>query len=789
MRRLIRALCAAGLFLAFPAGAAALTGAGTGVSDGQWERLASRAAEVISAAAASSPALAVLRSDLVGWSEKFAAGQEPLRGEIERLNARLAALGEAAEGESSDGELAKRRSELRARLLELNEPFLSAEESMLEAEGLIAQIDDILKTRSRELRYSRGPTPLNPAHWDAAAGRTAEYFLSVADEISASWTSEAQRASFFERFPLTLALAALGLLLLTRARGLALRAADRIMPVAVETPLAAGGFRGLLADVVMPVAGFYLLVAAARSTNLFYVYGDSLLAPLPVAAAIVFIANWLAKALFAADGTAHFAAGPGPEWSRSVRRTVSWIGWILAADVAIAGSLPGIKVESPGAVTLNFPIIVAAAILMFQLCRRISEHLAALSSSDDDRPISDTVFSAFIWIARAAAAAGVVFALAGYDALGHLLVFPSLLTLALLGACFVLEALCAGLVTEITGRTGIADGTAKVGLIRILIGALLFFAALPVLALIWGAGWSDIVDAWNRAGQGVSFGGQQITAKDVLGFVLTFAVGCLATALIQSVLRRSILPNTQLAPGAQRALITGTGYVGVILAVILAISVAGIDFTNIAIVAGALSVGIGFGLQTVVSNFVSGIILLVERPVTVGDWIEVGGVSGTVRKISVRATQVETFDRCRVVVPNSDLIASQVSNWTLENRVGRVILPIGVSYGTNPRWVQQILLEIAGGHPAVLKDPKPSAVFMRFGADALEFELRVILTDINYILSARSDLNIAIAERFEKEGISIPFPQRDIWVRNAPELLGKEKTSESDCQGEETHDR
>ena len=780
MLRRIRALCAAYLLLALPAGAAAQPGAADTVDFGDWERLASRAAEVVSAAAASSSALAVLRSDLVSWSKAFAASQQPLRGEIDWLNSRLAALGEPAEGESGDGELAKRRRALQARLLQLNEPFLIAEESILEAEGLIAQIDDIQKTRSRELQFARGPTPLNPAHWAAAAGQAADYFSSIADEINASWSSDAQRAGFVERLPFTLALAALGLLLLTRARGFAFRAADRIMPVAEDTPLPAGGFRRLLADVVLPAAGFFLLVTAAKSANLAYIYGDSLLTPLPAAAAIVFVSNWLAAALFATDGSGQVSSRLGTGWSHSVRRSVSWIGWVLAVDAATVGASLGIKMDSSGAATLTFPIMLAAAILMFQLCRRLSEHLAALNASDDDRPVSDAVFSAFIWIARAAAVAGVGLALAGYIALGHLLVFPSLLTLAVLGVFFVMETLCTGLVTSLTSRKGTAGGGAKIGLIRILVGAVLFFAAMPVLAMIWGAGWPDIVDAWNRAGEGVSFGGQRITAADVLRFVLIFAVGCVVTALIQSVLRRSVLPSTRMDSGAQRALITGTGYVGVILAAMLAVSLAGIDFTNIAIVAGALSVGIGFGLQTVVSNFVSGIILLIERPVTVGDWIEVGGVSGTVRKISVRSTQIETFDRCRVVVPNSDLIAGQVSNWTLENRVGRVILPVGVAYGTNPRWVQQILLEIALSHPAVLKDPKPSAVFMRFGADALEFELRVILTDINYLLSARSDLNFAISERFEKEGISIPFPQRDIWVRNASELLGKAKTSESD---------
>ena len=173
-----------------------------------------------------------------------------------------------------------------------------------------------------------------------------------------------------------------------------------------------------------------------------------------------------------------------------------------------------------------------------------------------------------------------------------------------------------------------------------------------------------------------------------------------------------MLPNTKIDSGAQNALVTGVGYVGIFFSALIAITSMGLDLSSLAIVAGALSVGIGFGLQAIVSNFLSGIILLVERPIKVGDWIQVGAYSGYVSKIAVRSTTIDTFDQANVIIPNADFISGTVTNMTHLSKRGRVKVPVGVAYDSDPVFVKEILMDIVSSNANILKSPGPSVFLL-----------------------------------------------------------------------------
>lgn len=358
----------------------------------------------------------------------------------------------------------------------------------------------------------------------------------------------------------------------------------------------------------------------------------------------------------------------------------------------------------------------------------------------------------------------------GYASLARFLVVNTGLTLgvAAIGAVAysALNRLAAHAGSSDTAQGPSGDAGPRWRFAALLIGFLIALLSAPAIGFIWGASEADLRSIGVGLIDGFEIGGERFTPIDVLLAIAAFLLGVWATRLVQGFLRRAVLPKTKLDSGARMSLVAGVGYIGFFLTALFAVSTAGLDLSNLAIVAGALSVGIGFGLQNIVNNFVSGLILLIERPIRVGDWIVVGDAQGYVRRINVRSTEIETFDRAAVIVPNSDLIANKVVNFTHRNLTGRVLIEVGVAYHSDPDQVIQILREACISHPRTLRYPEPLIMLARFGDSALEFEARVYLRDVNYTLSVKNDLNLAILKKLREAGVEIPFPQRDVNLRS-----------------------
>ncbi|SOE09950.1 small-conductance mechanosensitive channel [Hoeflea halophila] len=306
-------------------------------------------------------------------------------------------------------------------------------------------------------------------------------------------------------------------------------------------------------------------------------------------------------------------------------------------------------------------------------------------------------------------------------------------------------------------RSGLGAG------LLIILAVLLF--GVPLILLSWGFQIQDIEIWFYRFLTEIRIGGITISIVGIFFGILLFLVGLVVTRWFQRWLDGSVMSRGRMDAGVRNSIKTGVGYLGVAIAGLIGISAAGIDLSSLALVAGALSLGIGFGLQNIVSNFVSGLILLAERPFKVGDWVVTGSTEGFVKKISVRATEIETFSRQSIIVPNSELINSPVGNWNHRNSLGRVDVPVGVSYDADPRKVIEILGEITRGHELVLNYPEPSVHFVGFGDSSLDFEVKAHIADVLNGLSVRTDLRLQIFERLKEEGIEIPFPQRDLNIK------------------------
>jgi potassium efflux system protein len=302
----------------------------------------------------------------------------------------------------------------------------------------------------------------------------------------------------------------------------------------------------------------------------------------------------------------------------------------------------------------------------------------------------------------------------------------------------------------------------KVFQVFILVSSMLY------LVVIWGWGIFDSPrEVWAAFMQlGFSLGEVRVTAHMVVIALLALYAAVQISWLLRALLDTEFFPRSAIERGVRDSIKKLLHYSMMLIGFLFAMSLLGVTLRNFVVLAGAFGIGIGFGLQNIVNNFVSGLVLLFERPIKLGDMVMIEGEWAIVKKIGLRSTTVETFDLSEIIVPNSDLISQKVTNWTLSNEQSRLVIPVGVAYGSDVSKVLTILQECAEQHPKVLETPAPSVIFTAFGASSLDFELRAWIADVNSRLAVKSELLLEIDARFRRANVEIPFPQHDLHLRS-----------------------
>jgi potassium efflux system protein len=640
----------------------------------------------------------------------------------------------------------------------------------------VGDLDRRIDDRRRELfanrLLARGTSLLDSGFWSDLAEAVAAELRGLA-ELMALWIDHARRNGGAGG-----ALAAAAIL---AALGGAARFAARRLRQATAGPTprrfdkAMTGLIILGADTVMvPV----LIAATVLVPRNFGLMPDPIVdigLGLVAAAFMIGFGRGLAAALFAPGEPARRILAVA---DRDAERCASHLTAAAGAfGLAVFLNAAHRALGAPAAPMIATGELLAVAVLGITL------HFLWRSAAEDvgaDHPDSDHAGAAgralawlrgILWIAAAALAAALA---TGYVGFAVFLAGRLLATLGIAGAVAILFVFIDALLTELLAadtqhgrRIAALFGLSPRGLelAEMLLSAMLRLV-LIVLAVLLAVGYSgvfaeDIFGLFHRVTFDHVIGGVSLSPLAILSALAFLVIGGLAIRGAQRWLQTKFLPRTGLDAGLQNSISALFGYAALLAVVAFSLAALGIDLQKIALIAGALSVGIGFGLQSVVSNFVCGLILLAERPVRVGDWVVVRNEEGWVRRISVRATEIETFDRASVIIPNQEFITGVVKNWTHGNTMGRIIIKVRVAYDSDLEKVRETLLACAAGHPLVLQTPPPAVYLMGFGDIGIDYELRCLLGNVEQSLLIRSDVQTNIARKFAEAGIKIPFPAHE----------------------------
>ena len=744
----------------------------------QWSARLERIGEAIGAFRLDARDTARLRTEIEDIRASAVELETQLRPQIEPAQALVDALGEVPKSGQEPEDVANERQRLNENLSALTGQLKRAELTVAKASTLLSELSARKRQKLADRLLTRSANPLAAETWLNAAEDAAQGASGLAGILPRSWSwVVSDRSGTAITIGLAILLSAfVGLV----ARPWLLRSVQHSPVDQLPGVRALIGFLRRCAIVLPALVLVFLILDARPPSDL--QWADFL-------RALLIISIWytitvaLLGACFAPVRTSERLFPFEDAEARAIYNRLFVISTVVAsyAFIFAAGQSFGVHRETASVIAMVAAAFFAIPVFSLLGKRLWSAIVVAAKTPVGASPVGagNPEQSTPLWSAlRVPMVVGtlviVIAAATGYEELARFGIGRSavsvLVIIMLVFVHHVIRDAVHWLINHDASITPDAASPRRGWLILLIVDALLLAAGIVALLLIWGTGWDDISDWTNKALEGFQIGTVRISPTAVLYAAALFAVVLTVTRFLQRKIEQRVLIHTRLDSGVKNSIRSAVGYIGVIGGGVIAISAAGLDLSNLAIIAGALSVGIGFGLQNVVNNFVSGIILLVERPIRVGDWVVVGSHEGYVRRIKVRSTEIETFAHASVIVPNSDLISGTVMNWTHSDARGRIIVPVGVAYGSDTGLVRQLLLEIARTHLDVLAIPEPTVLFRGFGDSSLNFEIRVFLKDIGYCLSVTSDMCFEIDKTFREQGIEIPFPQRDLNLRDMPRL-------------------
>jgi small-conductance mechanosensitive channel len=736
--------------------------AAEGADPVQWERPLEAAARYVQARAHDEALARRHRDALRQILEDANAVKAAAEREAKAAQDLLEALGAPPpkDGPPESAEIATKRGQYTREVARAGERAALADLALRRARELESDINALARANLIERLFAPLPTPLAPATLAKAAPEAAAFAATVMRSPADWWAGLADRSR-------AQTLLGRGLFVVVLAVGVAVFARRALLGrfgqvASLGEPTVARRLLAAVAEAVarglVPAAllGGALLWVQREEALLGGVFGAAVSGAL-VAGLVVTIVPALTRALFAPKNPAWRVVAVSGDAGRDLARRIELLAMVFAADLFVQSvarvrlvSAELTSVYSAGAIVTEaalFAVVVGHPLLkgsgggLWLLARRL-----------------------LLTVALVAVGAGAV----GYGWLGRYLIEAVVYSTAIFTGLFLLRGLAAESIDILIGsdiaRTRLNVSAQTLRRLKFWLAAAvdpaLVLLGLFLVAPFWGLPYREIADTVMSVAQGFRVGNITFSPIAIVTAIVVFFAGMAVTRLIQRKLSDGVLPETRLDPGAQHSLTAGIGYVGFAVALAFAVAVAGVDLTNIALVAGALSVGVGFGLQNVVSNFVSGLTLLIERPISVGDWVVIGEHEGRVKRISFRSTEIETWQRAAVIIPNAEILSKAVMNWTLNDRTGRIEIPVGVAYGSDTEKVRDALVACARAHPRVLADPPPVALFRAFGESSLDFELRCFTDNVMERLAVTSDLLFAIDRRFREAGIEIPFPQQ-----------------------------